>query len=158
MDILIDDEGQSPFRESILHWSRQVLAAEGLPDTTEIGILLTDADRIRELNAEHRGIDSPTDVLSFPMYDSKEDALEDAAELQPEEPLLIGDMALCVEVAAENAEEDGHPVEDELRLLVVHGILHLLGHDHVGDSDDERERARVMEARQSELISILAEG
>lgn len=158
MEILIDDEGQSPYKDSVLEWSRRVLAAEGLPDTTEIGILLTDTERIRELNAEHRGIDSSTDVLSFPMYDTKEEALEDAADLQPDEPLLIGDMALCIEVAAQNAKEDGHPVEDELRLLVVHGILHLLGHDHVGESSEERERARVMEARQSELISILARG
>lgn len=156
MHIVVEDEDRSPYREPIRGWAERVLVLEELPDATELGLLLAGRGRTRELNREHRGIDSATDVLSFPMYEDKEDALAEAKTLSEGQPLLIGDVVICVDVAADNAREDGRPVEDELRLLVVHGLLHLLGYDHEGSSPSERERAARMRARERELVGELA--
>ncbi|MEM9518774.1 MAG: rRNA maturation RNase YbeY [Actinomycetota bacterium] len=109
----------------------------------ECNLLFVDEATIHELNAEHRGKDKPTDVLSFP--------LDGADASHPDD--LIGDIVVCPVVAAANAAEhagqDDHrgTLDDELALLVVHGVLHLLGHDH--EDDDE---ADVMEALEQALL------
>ena len=121
--------------------ARLLLQAEGCPDDTELSILLTDDESIAILNKTYRGIDGPTDVLSF----SQTEGEEEFAGAKEEN--LLGDVVISVETAARQAGEQGHSLEDELDLLLVHGALHLLGYGH---ADPEGER--VMFARQAELL------
>jgi probable rRNA maturation factor len=106
---------------ALCHLAARVLAEEGVPAAAEMNLLLVGAEEISQLNAQHMGGDGPTDVLSFPI---------DGAGSGDEEPVLVGDVAVCPAVAAANAAEHSVTVADELALLVVHGTLHLLGHDH----------------------------
>jgi len=93
----------------------------------EIELLLCDDAAIRELNREHRGIDRPTDVLSFP--------LEEAIPGTP-----LGSIVISLDHVERKAKELGHSQEDELALLFIHGLLHLLGYDHETDEGEMRER------------------
>jgi probable rRNA maturation factor len=143
-----DEQSEVPLDAS--RWERlasDVLAAEGL--VGELTLTFVDGDEMRALNAEHMGIDAPTDVLSFPLdAASPEDATP--AERLPGVPLLLGDVVVCPAVAASAAPDHAGTLEDELALLVVHGILHVLGHDHA-DADD----AARMRAREIELLEAL---
>lgn len=105
-----------------------VLADQGVPEAMELSVLAVDVDTIARLNAQHMGAEGPTDVLAFPI-----DRPGDAA---PDQPSILGDVVLCPQVAARQAAEHGRSAEAEQDLLTVHGILHLLGHDHA--EDDER--------------------
>lgn len=104
-------------------------------------LLLTDDAEIRRLNAEFRGVDSPTDVLSFPAYDLGEALFsqkKDELDLIWEDgSVFIGDIAISMQRAAAQAAEYGHSLRREVAFLAVHGGLHLLGCDH-GDEEDER--------------------
>jgi len=122
-------------------WSTLAQAAlehEGVP-TGALNLLFVETDSIHELNREHMGKDRPTDVLSFP--------LDDDDDLPGE--TLLGDVVVCPAVAAANAPEhdgQGHhrgSVDDEIALLVVHGVLHVLGYDHI--NDDEAEEMEALE-------------
>ncbi len=108
-----------------------------------LSIVLTDNRRLHELNRDYLGVDAPTDVLSFP-----------ASETDPETGArYIGDIILSVPYASKSAAKAGHPVEAELQLLVVHGVLHLLGHDHA----KPKEKARMWKA-QAEILESLGLG
>ncbi len=96
-----------------------VLAELRVPPAMELALLCVDRETIAALNAQHMGVEGPTDVLAFP--------IDLPGESTAGEPALLGDVVLCPEVAARNAPDRAR---DELDLLVVHGILHLLGHDH----------------------------
>jgi probable rRNA maturation factor len=112
----------------------------------EATLVITDDEGIQGLNRDFLGKDAPTDVLSFP-------ALEDAPGggtqfvAAPEAGGYLGDVIISYPSAVAQAEEQGHPVEQELDLLIVHGMLHLLGYDHSG----EAEKA-VMWAKQKEIL------
>lgn len=109
-------------------------------ENAELTVVLTDDVQVHELNRQFRAVDAPTDVLSFP-----------AGETDPDSGnLYLGDVVISIERAETQARAEGHSLEDELRLLVVHGVLHLLGHDHA----DEEEMAR-MWAAQSEVLAQL---
>ena len=116
-----------------------VLQAEGR--TGELTLTFVDRDEIAALNAEHMGKDGPTDVLSFPL-----DSFDDIAATLPG-PVLLGDVVVCPAVAHEAAPTHAGTVDDELALLVVHGILHVLGHDHA-----EPEETREMRDRERALL------
>jgi probable rRNA maturation factor len=108
-----------------------------------LSVVLTDSRSLRKLNRDYLGIDAPTDVLSFP-----------ASESDPETGArYIGDILISVPYAAKSARRAGHPLEAELQLLVVHGVLHLLGHDHA----KPREKARMWKA-QREILTQLGLG
>lgn len=109
----------------------------------KIALLLTSDDRMRALNAEWRGKDAPTNVLSFP-------AGEAPPGLPPEEAAFIGDIALGHEICVREAAEKGVPLEQHLSHLVLHGILHLLGYDHQEDKE-----AAVMEGMETILLKRL---
>lgn len=115
----------------------------GLHGQTELSILLVGVDRMRELHVEWMDEEGPTDVLSFPM-----DELREPAPGEPAEAGVLGDIVLCPQVAFEQARVAGHSLEAELELLLTHGILHLLGHDHA-----EPDAHAVMFARQGELLT-----
>ena len=112
----------------------------GDPDTP---IVLTDDRQLHELNRDYLGVDAPTDVLSFP-----------ASESDPETgSTYLGDILISIPRANQQAQTAGHPVEAEVQLLVVHGVLHLLGYDHA----DEDEKARMWE-EQGKVLEKLGLG
>ncbi len=127
------------------------------PYEVEISVTLVDKKRIRQVNNEFRGIDRPTDVLSFPMmeYNSPADftgkAFCTSISLSPEsEELILGDILLCAPVVCEQATEYGHSKLREFSFLIVHSLLHLFGYDHIEDGDRE-----AMEWAQREIMDIL---
>ena len=111
------------------------LDREEAPQNCELSIAIVDIAEMSQLNEQHRGLQGPTDVLSFECDDL-------CAVFGPDEPIVLGDVIIAPEVAEEQAAEYGHTVEEELNLLLVHGILHLLGYDHIDDADDEVMRVR----------------
>jgi len=117
-----------------------VLELENAPQNSEVSVAVVPVEEIAELNAKYRQIEGPTDVLSFPCDDVTVAVLDD-------EPLTLGDVILSPEIAEENARELDHTVEEELNLLMVHGVLHLLGYDHIEDED-----AEVMQARERSIL------
>lgn len=128
---------------------------EGCPYEAELNVILTDNESIREINAEQRGIDAATDVLSFPMIEyekeSNFDHLEENAESyfnMESGELMLGDIVISVEKVIEQAEKYGHSQERELAFLVAHSVLHLCGYDHM----EEAERA-IMEQKQRDILS-----
>ena len=108
------------------------LSAEEFNVNCEIYVVITDNEGIREINREHRDIDAPTDVLSFPQYEF--DAPTVFAE-ELTEPVMLGDIVISKERLITQAEEIGHSFEDELAYLTVHSVLHLLGYDHMNEQD-----------------------
>ncbi|MBQ7365501.1 MAG: rRNA maturation RNase YbeY [Clostridia bacterium] len=108
----------------------------------EVSVTLVDNDAIREINREHRGIDRPTDVLSFPMFDE---------DFDNGEMCILGDIVLSVEKAVEQAEAYGHSLRREVAFLTVHSVLHLLGFDHEEGKAAESE----MFAMQEEILSLM---
>ncbi len=109
------------------------LRSEGVAEG-ELDLLFIDEGSMTDLNAAHMQGEGPTDVLAFPI---------DGRTAQPENlPVLLGDVVICPAVAHRNATQQGHSVEDELALLVVHGVLHVLGHDHAEPAEPERMNAR----------------
>jgi probable rRNA maturation factor len=116
----------------------------------EVGLLFVDNEAIRELNAEYRNLDKPTDVLSFAIQESHEDELQitfdDEIDAQSI-PNLYGDIVISLERAQEQAEDYGHSLLREICFLYVHGFLHLLGYDHL-DADDGRQ----MLERQQQIL------
>lgn len=121
-----------------------VLRMEEAPDAVELSIALVDEDEIARLNEHYRGIEGPTDVLSF--------GCDDPCPAAPGEPVTIGDVIIAPEVALRQADELGTTVESELDLLLVHGVLHLLGYEHETDAD-----AAVMQGRERALLTAWSE-
>ena len=109
-------------------------------DNVEISLSFVSLEEIHELNREYRGVDSPTDVLSFPMFDE----LEELEEMQNQDmgELPLGDVVICMDKIRQQAEEYGHSEERETAYLFTHSVLHLLGYDHMTDEDKKEMRAR----------------
>ncbi len=114
----------------------------------EVGVTIVDNEAIRKLNNDARGIDRATDVLSFPMHEFDEDRnVVDCGDYDGEN-LLLGDIVISAERAAEQAEEFGHSFVREIAFLTVHSMLHLLGYDHETSKEDEAE----MFSRQEKIL------
>lgn len=114
----------------------------------EISLSFVSLEEIHELNREYRGVDSPTDVLSFPMFESMEE-LERMQELEGEKPLL-GDVVICMDKVARQARELGHSQDRETAYLFTHSVLHLIGYDHISEEDK-----RKMRAREKEIMAMI---
>jgi len=125
--------------------AQRTLAHESAPSRAEITLVITGDDEIRDLNRQYRDVDAPTDVLSF--AEAEADARFVAA---PDESAYLGDVVISYPRAVAQAVSAGHSVADELLLLVVHGVLHLLGHDHAS-----RAEKRKMWAAQKEILNEL---
>ena len=141
--------------------ARKVIEAaldyEKCPYEAEVNLLLTDDAGIHEMNREHRGIDRPTDVLSFPMLEYETPAdfsfVEEDEEdcFNPESgELVLGDIVISVDKVMEQAEKYGHSRTREYAFLIAHSMLHLFGYDHMVP-----EEARVMEAKQAAILESL---
>jgi probable rRNA maturation factor len=128
--------------------ARHVLVAEGVAGDAELSLLFVDEPTISGLNRRFMDADGPTDVLAFPIDDPADEAAvrTDARSMGPA-PLLLGDVVVCPAVAERQAPEHAGSYDDELALLVVHGVLHVLGHDHAGVAE-----AATMQARERELL------
>ena len=125
----------------------ETLAYEGFCNDCAVSLTFIDNEGIRALNAEHRGIDRETDVLSFPLTD-----FEGGEEPPVDEPeQMLGDIVISLEKAAAQAEEYGHSFERETAFLCVHSMLHLLGYDHVNSEEEDAQ----MRAKQSEILEQL---
>ncbi|MGZ0042186.1 rRNA maturation RNase YbeY [Paenibacillus ottowii] len=114
--------------------------AEGITDG-EVALTFVNDDQIHELNRDYRGIDRPTDVLSFAMKETLDEELEIIYEPTEENPLddvpdVLGDIIISVQTAQAQSEEYGHSIEREIGFLFVHGFLHLLGYDHQDDASE----------------------
>ena len=120
----------------------EALRYEAFDRPAEVSVTFTDNEEIRQLNASWRGIDRATDVLSFPMSD------EESGENRDGDCVLLGDIVISAERAAEQAEEYGHTLARELAFLAVHSTLHLLGYDHERSAEEEKEMFR----RQEEIL------
>lgn len=121
----------------------------------EVALTFVDNERIHELNLEYRGIDRPTDVLSFAMNETGEDELDIIYEVEEGEgleevPDVLGDIIISVTRAQEQAIEYGHSLNRELGFLFVHGFLHLLGYDH----QDEASEAEMMSKQEKVLAQV----
>ncbi len=121
---------------------------EDYQNVCEVSVTFTDNEGIRELNKKFRGMDKPTDVLSFPLFDFEGDCEE-----PPIDEMIsnLGDIVISLEKANEQAEEYGHGFKREVAFLTVHSMLHLLGYDHEkGDAED-----REMRSRQTEIMRLM---
>ena len=158
MTISIEYEAEKklelPYETIIKDVVEASLDYEKCPYEAEVNVILTDNETIREINRDHRQIDSATDVLSFPMVDyeapSDFDHVEDAVEdyFNPETgELMLGDIVISVEKVEEQAEKYGHSQTRELAFLVAHSMLHLCGYDHM-----EEEERLLMEERQRAIL------
>ena len=158
MTISIEYEAEKkldlPYEEIINDIVLASLDYEECPYEAEVNVILTDNDAIQEINREHRCIDAPTDVISFPMVDYKvpsdfdhvEDAVEDYFNPETGE-LILGDIVISVDKVEEQADKYGHSQTRELAFLVAHSMLHLCGYDHMEDGEREQ-----MEERQKKIL------
>ena len=159
VEVFVADE-QSEYPVDHLRWlklAEQVLDAEGVRGDAELSILFVDQRSMADLNRRFHAQEGATDVLAFPIDEEPSEggrspdsggtgpgyAPPEPADL----PTLLGDVVICPAVATRNAAEHAGTYDDELALLIVHGILHLMGMDH-----DDDEEAEVMEARERELL------
>lgn len=148
MEILIDyryrekDLASLPLEELC----RFILQHEEKPESSEVSVSFVDDEEIAELNEEYRGKIGPTDVLSFECDNIEDEMSGFGIE---EDIYELGDIVIAVDVAERQTKEFGTTFEEEITLLMVHGLLHLCGYDHI--EDDE---AEVMEAREAQLIAL----
>ncbi len=129
-----------------------VLDSEQVEQNCDVCIMITDDENIHALNLEHRNVDRPTDVLSFPMLTllPGEKIEVSPLELDPTTgAVMLGDIAISEDRAKAQAEEYGHSVSRELAFLTVHGMLHLLGYDHEKSEEDEK----LHFSRQEEILN-----
>ena len=146
--ISFDFDWEGVIRKTVL----SALDYEGCPYECEVSVLLTDNAGIQEVNRDMRGIDRPTDVLSFPAaeYESPADfdGLEEQDVFNPETgEYVVGDVMISAEKVRSQAAEYGHSEKRELAFLTAHSMLHLMGYDH--EDDEERKR---MEERQEAVL------
>ena len=130
--------------------ARRALEKEGVEEPCLVSVLLSDDAGIRRVNREFRGVDSATDVLSFPFNELQPGAFSpEGCEREPESgAILLGDMMISLERCEAQGEEFGHGFEREIQYLTVHSVLHLLGYDHL----DEGEMKRQMRAREKDIM------
>lgn len=142
MEVIVDDRGGNARwdSEEIERLSRFALEQMDVPDNCEVSISLVSVDEIHELNRAYRGIDAPTDVLSFECDDpwSADDR---------EESVELGDVVIALDVVDEQKDQFGTAFEEEASLMLVHSLLHLLGFDHM-----EEEEAREMQAHEKSIL------
>ncbi len=121
-------------------WQKAGIKKVGIP---EISVFLSNDKDIKEINCEYRGVDKPTNVLSFP-------AIEEDVLLEPNMPYLAGDIVLAFETCQEEATAEDKTLSDHVAHLLVHGVLHLAGFDHIKDDDADK-----MEAKEVEILEEL---
>jgi probable rRNA maturation factor len=154
VEVFVSDEQTDVEVESV-RWqtlASRVLEAEGVRGQAEMALLFVSRETMHEMNRVHMGVDAPTDVLAFPidLVDNSRATGPTARSATPvlarvdtgELPLLVGDVVVCPDVARDQAPTHAGTLEDELALLVTHGVLHVLGYDHDTETNAGRMRSR----------------
>ena len=142
-------EGTRSFLRRVI---RTALAAEGVDFPCEVDVLVTGDAGIHAINLDMRGVDRPTDVLSFPEFELRPGELPTEEDADPGTGLIpLGDMVLSMERVAAQAKEYGHSKRRELAYLVTHSVLHLLGYDHL----DEGAMKKQMREREEAIMALL---
>lgn len=150
VDIAVEEEFRGLVdRDRVRKIARKVLDEEGITPSYEVSLVFTDSETVQKLNRDFRGVDEATDVLAFYMLPQNES--EPSFVLPPDGITHLGEVIISYPQAVEQAREQGHPVEQELGLLIIHGILHLLGYDHERPEDEAK-----MRAREKELLDKIA--
>jgi probable rRNA maturation factor len=156
MNVLIDNRqtkvDASGLEALVERAIKATLEEEEVVDEVEVSVSFVDNEEIRKLNKYYRGIDSPTDVLSFPLMEFEEIEEGEEDEKDAEEIYPIGDIVISLEKAKEQAEEYGHSFEREVAYLTVHSMLHLLGYDH--ETEEERKLMREKEEKVMERLGL----
>ena len=132
--------------------AEQALIAQGISDDSEMGLVIASLKRIQELNKTYRGKNEPTDVLAFAMLPESSAKNEMLFATPPDGIKHLGEVIISYPQAVKQAEEHQHSVKKEVAILIIHGVLHLLGYDH-----DEPEREGQMRARETEILSSIAD-
>jgi len=146
LDISWEIDEEKRLENMIIETAKAALELEGAKCDVDLSVVVTDNENIREINNEQRNIDRATDVLSFPGYEKDE-----WNELKKKEELVyIGDIVISKEKVEEQAKEYGHSFEREFCYLVAHGMLHLMGYDHMVDSDKV-----IMRGKEEEIMKKL---
>lgn len=133
--VIIDKKIENLIEKTI----KMCMKSEQLDKDYEVSVLIVDDNEIRDINREHRDIDKPTDVLSFPLVDFKDGKLisdEGDYDLEMGE-LILGDIIISAETAQRQAEAYGHSFDREMAFLTAHSCLHLLGYDHMEKNEEE---------------------
>ncbi len=153
--VTADVPGVSEGRRALIRRAiRTALAAEGVTAPCEVDVLLTDNSGIHAINLDMRGVDAPTDVLSFPEFTLTPGDLPGEEDADPGTGLIpLGDMVISMERVAAQAREYGHSESRELAYLAVHSVLHLLGYDHL-DEGPEKARMRRREEAVMTLVGL----
>ena len=153
MEIIVNDE--SAVNEQLMDKLREAASACTQLDV-EISLSFVSLDEIHELNREYRGVDRPTDVLSFPMFDDQDELEAVCGESVAEgQAVPLGDVVICMDKIIEQAEEFGHSRERETVYLFTHSVLHLLGYDH--ETEEEKKEMRKREEEIMDLIGLSRE-
>ena len=151
LEILIDEPFQDQVQEE---WLRQAvettLAAEEIGSPAQLSLLITDNETVHALNRTYRGFDKTTDVLAFAFQDDLESS---SFPPPPDGVTHLGEVIISYPQAASQAKEQGHPPKDEILLLVIHGVLHLLGYDH-----EQPEQEQKMRAVETKILATLRAG
>ncbi len=136
---------------------KECLKEEKVPYDVEVSLSIVMKEEIKAINKEYRGIDKPTDVLSFPQLEAEKNGVIDWSKIDVNKDidldtqlLMLGDIIICDEIAKEQAEEYGHSIEREVCFLVAHSMFHLLGYDHMEEEDQ-----KIMEEKQEKILSQL---
>ena len=147
IDVLIEESLETSLEVDWLRGvAEQVLSAENVSPRVEMGLVIASAERVRKLNRDYLGSDEPTDVIAFAMLP---DEGESSPFVSPPDGMKhIGEVIISYPQALRQAEEQGHSVEKEITILVIHGVLHLLGYE-----DEEPELKHRMAAREAEILS-----
>ena len=130
--------------------AQKALQVGGVALPVEMGLVITSAEAVQQLNKTYRGEDEPTDVLAFHMFSHTEQEREPSFVAPPDGIRHLGEVVISYAQAVQQAREQGHPIDQELALLTVHGVLHLLGWDH--EQPEERQRMR---AKEEEILSSI---
>ena len=145
---LADEQGERVDLLQLRQLAELVLTEEGYPDETEVTLLLVSDDEMSSYNERFLDRTGPTDVLAFPVEELTPGFVPDQDPAGP--PLVIGDVIVAPAYVSRQAAETEIGFDDEMALMVAHGILHLLGYDHIEDAD-----AELMERREAELLSMV---
>lgn len=150
---IANESGSTVDEEAIVAAARFALHRMSISPLAELSVLLVELDVMRDLHERWMDLDGPTDVMAFPMDELDTARRPDAVESGPS---LLGDIVLCPEFASEQAHKAGHSLGDELHLLTVHGVLHLLGYDHA-EPEEEREMFTLQKRILADFASAAAE-
>ncbi len=152
MKIFLADEQDDPIEaEPLRRLAEMVMIEEDLPDETEVSLLFVGEQQIAEYNRRFMDREGPTDVLAFPVEHLEPGAIPERSPGGP--PLNLGDVVIAPSHVRAQAQQMNAPFEDELALMVVHGVLHLLGYDHQDEQEAER-----MEERERALLALTGRG